>query len=215
MAEAMHQAGSAKDEERQSAKVEARNVGIARIQRELARIAVVAANAGEVEEVLAHEGQSIEADSPAVRLRSPGFRVTFEFSRSQAALARRLGFCQVEVEGYLLDCNPAQSAGDETHVAVDLPSVPTVLVGKPAHLARARYRGAVVLPVIALQTSDSRTGVYIVATNARLEMRPVAVAERDDVEAIVVQGLDVGDKVAVEPSLGLRPGMLVGTPNGR
>jgi len=144
-------------------------------------------------------------------LRSPGFRATLELPRAQAAAARRLGFCQAEVEGYLLDCTLAPAAGDETHVAVDLASVPPALVGKPAHLARARYSSATVLPVAALQTSGSHAGVFVVPANARLEMRPVAVADRDDVEAIVVQGLDAGDKVVVAPSSGLRPGMPVGS----
>ncbi len=214
MAEAMHQVGNSKEEERQLATVEARSAAIAKTLRALANLAVVATGAGEVEEAFAHEGEAVEAESPAVRLRSPGFRVTFELSRSEAASARRLAFCQVEVEGYLLDCNPAQTPGDESHVAVDLSQVPPALVGKPAHLARARYTGAVVLPVAALQVSGSRVGVFVVSKNARLETRQVAVEDRDDVEVIVVQGLDGGDRVVVEPSLGLQSGMLVGTSNG-
>jgi hypothetical protein len=214
MAEAMHQVGNVKEEERQQAKLEARNAAIAKTLRELANVAVVATSAGDVEEAFAHEGQAVEADSPAVRLRSPGFRVTFEFPRNQAASARRLGFCQVEVDGYLLECTLEPSVGDEPQVMVALSQVPPALVGKPAHLARARFSGAVVLPVAALQASGSRAGVYLVSKHARLESRPVVVEERDDVEAIVVQGLDEGDRVVVEPSLGLRPGMLVGASNG-
>jgi hypothetical protein len=209
MAEAMHQVGNAKEEERQLAKVEARNAAIAKTLHELASLAVVATAAGEVEEVLAREGQSVDADGPAVRLRSPGFRASFDLPRTQAAQARRLGFCQVEVEGYLLDCTPASSNADDAHVSVDLAAVPAALVGKLAHLARARYSSATVLPVVALQVSGPRVTVFVVSPNARLEARPVVVADRDEVEAIVVQGLDVGDKVVVDPALGLRAGMSV------
>lgn len=211
MAEAMHQVGNSKEEERQLTTVETRKAAIANTLRELGAVAVIAAAPGEVEESLAHEGEAVDKDSPAVRLRSPGFRAILELPRAQAAAARRLGFCQVEVEGYLLDCTLAPAAGDETHVAVDLASVPPALVGKPAHLARARFSSATVLPVAALQTSGSHAGVFVVPANARLEMRPVAVADRDDVEAIVVQGLDAGDKVVIAPSSGLRPGMPVGS----
>lgn len=211
MSEAMHQVGNSKEEERQLATVEVRKAAIAKTLRELAAVAVIAGTPGEVEEVLAHEGDAVDKDSPAVRLRSPGFRATLELVRAQASAARRLGFCQVEVEGYLLDCTLAPPTGDETHVAVDLASVPPALVGKPAHLARARYSSATVLPLAALQSSGSHVGVFVVPASARLEMRPVAVADRDDVEAIVVQGLDGGDKVVVEPASGLRAGMPVGS----
>jgi hypothetical protein len=211
MAEAMHQVGNSKEEERQLATVEARKVAIAKTLSELAAVAVIAGAPGEVEESLVHEGDAVDKDGPAVRLRSPGFRATLELARSQASAARRLGFCQVEVEGYLLDCVLAPATGDETHVAVDLASVPPALVGKPAHLARARYSGATVLPVAALHTSASHVGAFVVPVSARLELRPVVVADRDEVEAIVVQGLDGGDKVVVEPASGLRPGMLVGS----
>jgi multidrug efflux pump subunit AcrA (membrane-fusion protein) len=209
MAEAMHQVGNSTEEERQLAKLESRNARIAQTLSDLARVAVVADSAGEVEEAFAREGQTVEANSPALRLRSPGFRATFELSRVQAAAARRLSFCQVEVEGYLLDCSLVQPGGDNGRVTVALPSVPAALVGRSAHLARARYHSAVVVPLSALQTGASRTGVFVVSAGVKLEARPVVVADRSATEAVVVQGLDPGDKVVVEQSPALRPGMRV------
>jgi multidrug efflux pump subunit AcrA (membrane-fusion protein) len=103
-----------------------------------------------------------------------------------------------------------QVAADEGRVTVALSSIPAALAGKTAHLARARYRNAVVVPTSALQTSGARTGVFVVSAGARLEARPVVVADRDAMEAIVVQGLDPGDKVVVEQSPRLRPGVSVG-----
>jgi hypothetical protein len=214
MAEAMHQVGNSKEEERQLANAEAKNARIAKILQELANFAVVATGAGEVEAVFAQEGQTVEAGSPAVRLVSPGFRATFALPRPQASAARRLGFCQVEVEGYVLDCNPAQPTGNEEPVTVELSSVPPALVGKPAHLARARFAGAVVLPVTTLRSDASQDEVFVVTPSAHLEARRVVVAERDEAEAVVVQGLDLGDKVVVLPGPGLRAGMSVGTTGG-
>lgn len=209
MAEAMHQVGNSKEEERQLAAVETRKAAIAKTLRELAAVAVVAVSPGEVDESLVREGDTVERGGSAIRLRSPGFRATLELPRAHAAAARRLGSCQVEVEGYLLDCTLAPAAGDDTHVAIDLASVPPALVGKLAHLARARYNSATVFPVAALQTIGSHVGVFVVPGNARLELRPVVVADRDDIQAIVVQGLDGGERVVVEPATGLRPGLQV------
>jgi multidrug efflux pump subunit AcrA (membrane-fusion protein) len=209
MAEAMHEVGSSTEEERQSAKLESRSARIAQTLSELARVAVVASDVGEVEETFAREGQTVEADSPALRLRPPGFRATFELPRNQAAPARRLAFCQVEVEGYSLDCSLVPAAGNDRQVTVALPSVPPALVGKPAHLVRARYRSGVVLPTSALQTSGTRTAVLVMLAGARPEARPVVVADRDAMEAVVIQGLDPGDQVVIEPSPGPRPGVPV------
>lgn len=214
MAETMHQVDNGKEEERQAARAEAQGAMLAATLRELANLAVVAMAAGQVDQPLAQEGQLVQAESPAVRLRSPGFRASFALARAHLELARRLGFCQVEVEGYLLDCTPTQAASDEAQVTVELAAVPPALEGKPAHLARARYSSAVVLPAAALQGSEARTSVLVVSKNARLEERPVVVADRDDVEAIVVQGLDPGDKVVAAPTPRLRPGMAVTSRGG-
>jgi hypothetical protein len=209
MAEAMHQVGNTKEEERQAAKVELRNAKIAKTLRALADVAVVVNAPGEVEATFARQGDMVEAGSPALRLRSAGFRATFEFPRQQAAQARRLGFCQVEVDGYVFDCTQTQESSDETHVSVEIASIPPALLGKPAHLARARFEGALAVPLAAIQRTGSRDEVLVVSLQARVEQRPVTVAERDATLAIVVQGLDVGDNVIVEAALGLRAGTQV------
>ena len=209
MAEAMHQVGNNKEEERQVAKVEIINARIAKTLHALADVAVVATAPGEVEKTFAREGDMVEADSPALRLRSAGFRATFEFPRNQAAQARRLAFCQVEVDGYLFDCIQNQENSDETHVSVEAVTIPPELVGKVAHLARARFDGAMVVPAAAILRTESRDEVLVVSPQARIEMRPVTVVERDTVEAIVVQGLDMGDNIIVETAPSLRPGVEV------
>lgn len=209
MVEAMHQVGNAKEEERHAAKAEIRNARIAKTLRALADVAVLVSAPGVVDETFAREGDSVEAGSPALRLRSAGFRATFEFSPRQAAQARRLGFCQVEAEGYVFDCTPIQADGDETHLGVEIASLPQSLLGKAAHLARTRFEGAFVIPLAAVVRTGSRDEVLLVSQQARVEPRPVTISERDATEAIVVQGLDTGDHVIVEAVPGLRAGVQV------
>jgi multidrug efflux pump subunit AcrA (membrane-fusion protein) len=209
MAEAMHQVGNAQEEERQVAKVELRNARIAKTLRALADVAVVADAPGDVAETFAHEGDTVEAGQPALRLRSAGVRATFELSRQQAAQARRLGFCQIEVEGYGFDCTQLQEKADETHASVEVSSIPASLLGKAAHLARARFSGAFEIPLAAIVRPGSRDEVFVVSPQSRAEARSVAVLERDASFAIVVQGLDAGDRVVAEVAPGLRPGAQV------
>jgi hypothetical protein len=209
MAEAMHQVGNTKEEERQTAKIEMRSAKIARTLRALADVAVVATAPGEVEEAFASEGESVEAGGLAVRVRSAGFHATFELPRHQVAQARKLGFCQVEVDGYVFDCIQSQENSDDTHVSVQSASVPAALVGKAAHLARARWSGALVVPVGAILHTGNWDEVLVVTPQSRVEPRPVTVAERDGAEAIVVQGLDAGDTIISEVAPGLRAGTQV------
>jgi biotin carboxyl carrier protein len=209
IAEAMHQVGNTREEERQSAIVEVRKARIAKTLRALNSVAVVASIAGAVEETFAREGDTVEAGSLALRLRSAGYLATFELSRGQAAEARRLGFCRVEIEGMVLDCTRGQERGDETHFGVEIASLPQASLGRPARLARARFDGAVALPASAILNAGRRQQVLVVSPRGRVEARPVTVAEQDTNEAIVIQGLDSGENVILEPSPGLRVGAQV------
>jgi hypothetical protein len=210
MAEAMHQIGNAKEEDRQVASVQVRNAGIAKTLRALADVAVLANRAGQIEEVLAHEGESVRAHSPAVRVRPLGVRAEFDFSREQTAKARRLGFCQIEVEGYVFDCAYAQEENEAARFRVELSSVPTSLIGKPARLARARFNGATVVPTSAILRTKNRDEVLVFSPHARVEVRSVLLADEEGGEVVVLQGLDAGDKVVVEPTSGLKAGAVVG-----
>jgi multidrug efflux pump subunit AcrA (membrane-fusion protein) len=205
ISEAMHQVGNTAEEERQAAKVEVRKARIAKTLRTLAQVAVVASTAGEVEETFTREGETVEAGSLALRLRSAGHRATFELPRAQAAEARRLGFCQVGVDGYVFDCAQAEERGDETHVSVEIASLPPTLLGRPARLARARFDGAVALPASAVLNVGPRHQVLVVSPRGRVEARRVTVAEQSPTESIVIQGLDAGENVILDPAPDLRP----------
>jgi hypothetical protein len=209
MAEAMHQVGNTQEEEKQAAKVELLHDKIAKTLRALADVAVVVEAPGVVEETFAREGDVVVAGSPALLLHAAGFRAAFEFPRQQTASARRLGFCQIEAEGYLFDCVQIQESSDETHVGVEISAIPPSLVGKAAHLARARFEGAFALPLAAVVHAGSRDEVLVVSRQSRIESRAVTVAERDASEAIVVQGLDAGDNVVLDVAPGLRAGAQV------
>jgi len=208
MAEAMHQIGNTKEEERQANKVQIRSAMIAKTLRALADVAVIANHAGQVEEAFAREGDLVRAHTPALRLGALGVRVQFEFSRDQAAKAERLAFCQIEVEGYVLECVPV--GGERARFSVELASVPSSLVGKAARLARARFDGATLLPASAIVRTRNRNEVLVVSPQTRVEIRPVALADEGEGEAVVVQGLDPGDRVIVEPASNLRAGVVVG-----
>ena len=209
MVEAMHQVGNPKEEEKQVAKVALRNEGIAKILHALGDVAVVASAPGVVEETFSHQGDTVAAGSPALRLHAAGFRTTFEFSRKQAAQARRLGFCQMEADGFVFECVQVQEGSDDGRTVVESAAIPASLQGKAAHLARARYVAAFVVPPEAIVHSGSRDEVLVVSSQSRVLPRPVTVAERDASEAVVVQGLDTGDRVLVEVVPGLRAGMPV------
>ena len=84
MAEATHQMGNSKDEERQAAKVDARKAAIASTIRELAKVAVVATSAGEVDETMVQEGRLVAAGAEA------GFSPRLESFRIAVAIALKL-----------------------------------------------------------------------------------------------------------------------------
>ena len=211
MAEGMRQAGNTTEEERQNGKVESRHAKLAKTLRELAEVAVVATAPGTVDEALARVDQNVEAGSPAVRLRSTGFRASFGLARPQIAQARKLGFCRLEVDGEVLDCN-FREVEDDARVDVELGAAAPSLADKSARLARARFDAAVVVPSAAVLQSGSRNEVLLVSPQSRLESRPVTVAERDATAAVVVQGLDPEDRIVIEGPAGLRPGMQVVVP---
>lgn len=208
MQEGMHQAGNVAEEERQSSKVESRNAKLEKTLRGLTEVAVVAVASGTVEEVLTAVGQEVEAKSPAVRLRGEGFRATFAFARPKISLARKLPFCRLAIDGDVLDCRLYDST-DDSQLDVDVSAVPSSLVDQPARLARARYDAAILVPVSAVVHSGSHDELWLVSPQSRLEPRSISIAEADADVAVVVQGLDPGDRIVVSGPPSLRPGLMV------
>lgn len=169
----------------------------------LSNVAIVATFAGEVGEALTTVGATVKAGAGAVRIKGNTWRVEFELSREDADRVRHLGFCRVDIEGKPLECSLGTDGDNDTHILVDLPPDPAVMPGKVVRLAKARFDGVFTIPTSAVVQVGNTDRVYIAAPTGRAEFRPVALAERSPSEALVTQGLDVGDVVVVDVPNGL------------
>ena len=178
---------------------------IAEAQDNLNKHAVVAVAPGEISEALAAVGSTVKAGEPVLRAKGSAYRASFELPREQAEKARQLGFCRVEIDGNPLDCKQATEGGDDTHVIVELPSDAPVAAGKTVKLARDRLDAVFPVPASALLRVGDSDRLYVVAPSNRAELRVVAVQDRSGDEAIITQGLDVGDRVIIDSPQGLKP----------
>lgn len=70
-------------------------------------------------------------------------------------------------------------------------------------------KNVVLVPQRAIQQLQSMQTVYTVGPGNKVELRPVTTAERIGESWIVLQGLKAGDRVIVEGTLRVRPGMVV------
>ena len=95
--------------------------------------------------------------------------------------------------------------GDETHVVIDLPNDPLVGTGKTVRLARDRLDAVFSVPAGALIKMGDSDRLFVVTPSNRAELRVVAVQERNGNEAIITQGLDVGDRVVIDAPTDLKP----------
>lgn len=105
-----------------------------------------------------------------------------------------------------VDCKPPVgevSAGDKVEVA--LPGDLGLVSGQPLRLARRRYDAVFPVPARALVGGGDKKSIWIAGRDGRAESRAVAVADLGD-EALVSDGLHVGDDVIVDPPAGLQPG---------
>jgi len=108
-----------------------------------------------------------------------------------------------------VDCKPPVgevSAGDKVEVA--LPGDLGLVSGQPLRLARRRYDAVFPVPARALVGGGDKKSIWIAGRDGRAESRAVAVADLGD-EALVSDGLHVGDDVIVDPPAGLQPGSLI------
>ena len=107
-----------------------------------------------------------------------------------------------------LDCERrrADIAGTEGSVVVELPAGAAVTAGQPLRLARARFDGVFPIPRAAIARSGDTERVFV-AVGGLAEARAVTLAEpAAGDEALVAQGLDVGDAVITDAPVGLRDG---------
>ena len=203
------QQGDAKAEALQSAKVEERDAQVAKTLRALSSLAVVSERTGEVEAILAHEGETVAAGAPAIRLRATRSRVRFALARMDIERMRRSSLCRVAVEDKVYACSVVESGENDPTLRVDLETTDEALQGKTAYLARASFEQAAVVPESAFAPGGSHNRLIVVGSTGRVEPRTVTVAEGDAKESVVVQGLDNGDRVVIEAPPALTAGTLV------
>jgi membrane fusion protein (multidrug efflux system) len=84
----------------------------------------------------------------------------------------------------------------------------------PGHFGKVRLetevrKSVILVPQRAIQQLQNMQTVYTVGPGNKVELRPVVTAERVGESWIVTQGLKPGDRVIVEGTLRVRPGMVV------
>jgi membrane fusion protein, multidrug efflux system len=84
---------------------------------------------------------------------------------------------------------------------------PGAFVQVTLHLATEA--NAVVVPAVAVQTSQDGQYVYVVKPDRTVEMRPVKVQRQQGDEMVIAQGVSVGDVVVTDGHLRLTPGATV------
>ena len=88
---------------------------------------------------------------------------------------------------------------------IPLPGDLGLVSGQPLRLARARYDAVFPVPAAAVVADGERKSVWIAGRDGTAELRQVAIIDATD-DALVSDGLRVGDQVIVDPPAGLKAG---------
>jgi len=200
----------------------------------LAKVVVRATEPGEVVETLAKVGMPVRANAPMLRVKGRVLHGEFEIDPHQTA--GKVAFCRVEVIGLgphasnaepaagtaadvgspdaqqvprFVDCAflPSDSDGPKLKVRVTLPDNLGLVPGQPLRLARARFDGVFPVPAAAIGGAGAgdRRSVWIASAAGTAERREVVVADVGD-DALVSEGLRVGDEIIVDAPATLQPG---------
>ncbi len=171
----------------------------------LAKLTVRASEPGEIVETMAKVGGYVRAGAPLVRVKGRVLHGEFALDQDDAAIARDLAFCRVEVVGLgprasnaeargasdtaadtgspdaqagprFIDCTLAKDGGRDK-LRVVLPANVGLVPGQPLRLARQRFDAVFPIPA-ALVTDSGETEIVWVAGRAGVaERRDVTVAE--------------------------------------
>ncbi len=205
----------------------------------LARYTVVAREPGEIVETLAKVGGAVTPGVPVARVKSRLLRGAFQLDPADRAAFSRADFCRVEVIGLaprasnepvrragppatavdsspleaqvgprFVDCQRLAAGGATDPVLVALPGDVGLVAGQPLRLARRRFDAVFPIPATALQGDGERRALWVAARDGTTESRDVDLAEAGD-EALVSDGLRVGDQVIVDPPSDLHAGVRV------
>jgi hypothetical protein len=190
------------------------------------RLVIRGGERGEIAEVLVKAGAPIAANATAARVKAGALLGEFPLEAHDAEAVGHLGFCRVEVAvpppapapgetrrgatppaaPRYVDCKlgPVDAAGKK--LEVELPPAGGLAVGQSLRLARARYDGVFPIPRTAVVRVGDTDRVYVAGHGGIAEPRAVTLADSDTGEALVSQGIDVGDQVIVNPPPDLNDG---------
>ncbi len=200
----------------------------------LDRLVIRATEPGEVVEVIAKRGSLVEANAPAVRVGSGQIHGEFILAAKDAEAAAHLGFCRVQIVGLapsptadgragsaggaadgsatetgprFADCRLTAPPQPTNHrLEVELPPSAGILLGQPLLLARVRYDGVFPVPRSAVVRVGDTDRVFVVGPGNVAQARAITIADADPDEVVVSQGIDVGDRVIIDPPSDLRDG---------
>jgi multidrug efflux pump subunit AcrA (membrane-fusion protein) len=205
----------------------------------LAKLVVRATEPGEVVETLAKVGMPIKARAPIVRVKGRMLHGEFDLDADEIASADKLQFCRVEVVGLgprasnddrtttvapgtaadvgspdaqvvprFVDCTLEKTAPAAKKLRVTLPDNLGLVPGQPLRLARQRYDAVFPVPAALVSGGAERRSVWIAGARGVAERRDVVVADAAD-DALVSEGLRVGDEVIVDAPADLREGAAI------
>lgn len=168
-----------------------------------AQVAVVAPTEGVIGRHVAGLGEKVKPGDPVLALEAQQMRAVFRLSPEDVEQAQRLAFCRVMFDEQPLDCTFVGTDEKDT-VIVELPPGANMPKEATVKLARARFDGVFPVPASALVQVGNTERLFVASPAGRAEVRAVALADRSHEEALVAQGLDVGDAVIVDVAPGLK-----------
>jgi hypothetical protein len=233
--DSMKAAGNLLEMRRAEIKIVEKQAQLDEAEAALDRLVIRASEPGEVEEVVAKRGTLVEASAPAVRVRIGALRGEFTLAARDTEAAAHLGFCRVEIAGIApatlgADARPGEGAAGTGATAfegaprfadckltgqapaagsrfeVELPATAGILLGQPLRLARVRYDGVFPVPRSAVVRVGETDRLFVVGPGEVAQVRAITIADFDADDVVVSQGIDVGDRVIVDPPGDLRDG---------
>jgi hypothetical protein len=201
----------------------------------LGKVVVRATEPGEVVETLAKVGTPVAARAPLLRVKGRMLHGEFALDGDDIARAGKLAFCRVEVVGLgphasnaeapaaagptaadvgspdaqaaprFVDCTVEKPGAAANKLRVTLPDNLGLVPGQPLRLARERFDAVFPVPAAAVGGGDGHRTLWIASAAGTAERREVLVADVAD-DALVSEGLRVGDEVILDAPADLQPG---------